>query len=106
MSLAHQALVPEPPEHRPALPLRSDTMLGVCEGLGEEFGFNPNYLRLAFAGSFYWNPAAVVGAYLALGLALALARWLYPVARPAARPEARLETPAAANESDSVPLAA
>lgn len=92
-------------ERRPALPLRNDTMLGVCEGLGEEFGFNPNYLRLAFAGCFYWNPVATVGAYLALGLALALARWLCP----AAPVEARVwspEAPAAANEADPLSLAA
>ena len=106
MPLAHQALVPDQPEHRPALPLRSDTMLGVCEGLGEEFGFNPNILRLAFAGSFYWNPLAAVGAYLAIGLALALARCLYPATRPASSEAEQPQAPAAANEAAPESLAA
>lgn len=94
------------PEPRPALPLRNDTMLGVCEGLGEEFGFNPNFLRLAFAGLFYWNPVAVVGTYLALGLALALARWLCPAPPVATRTPLPLEAPSAANQADRLSLAA
>lgn len=60
--------------------LREDTMLGVCQGLGEEFGFNPTWLRLAFACGVLWNPLAMIGSYLALGAVFALARWLYPVA--------------------------
>jgi phage shock protein C len=57
---------------------RHDTILGVCEGLGEEFGFNPNFLRVPFAAGILWNPAAIVGIYLGLGIALAVARWIYP----------------------------
>ena len=34
-----------------ALPFRSDTMLGVCQALGEDFGFHPNILRIAFASA-------------------------------------------------------
>jgi phage shock protein PspC (stress-responsive transcriptional regulator) len=58
--------------------LRDDTLFGVCEGIGEEFGFNPNFLRVPFAAGILWNPAAIVGIYLGLGAALALARWIYP----------------------------
>ena len=25
---------------------RNDTLLGICEGIGEDFGFNANYLRV------------------------------------------------------------
>ena len=67
-------------EPEPALPLRNDTILGVCEAIGQEFGFNPLYLRLVFAGLFYFNPLMVIGTYLALGVGVAVARWLYPVA--------------------------
>ena len=28
------------------LPLRNDTILGVCEAIGQDFGFNPLWLRL------------------------------------------------------------
>lgn len=58
--------------------LRNDTILGVCQALGEDFGFNPNWLRIAFAAAIYWNPALVIGAYLALGLVVAATRYLVP----------------------------
>ena len=34
-----------------ALPLRSHTILGVCEAIGEDFGFNPVFLRIPLAAS-------------------------------------------------------
>ena len=67
-----------------ALPLRHDTILGVCEALGEDFGFNPNWLRIAFAVPFYFSPVGVIAVYLALGAAVALSRWLAPDAIDAA----------------------
>ena len=60
------------------LPLRNDTILGVCEGIGEDFGFNANWLRLVFASTFYFAPLLVVGSYLGLGLVVALSRYLAP----------------------------
>ena len=53
------------------LVLRNDTILGVCEAIGQDFGFNPNWLRLAFCLPIYWNPALVISAYLGLGLLVA-----------------------------------
>ena len=87
----------------PALPFRSDTILGVCEAIGQDFGFNPTYLRLVFAALFFLNPLLVSGAYLALGAGVALARWLYPVATATvAQPAVHPAAPAADNEdSDS-----
>ncbi len=64
------------------LVLRYDTLLGVCEGIGQEFGFNPNFLRLPFAAGILWNPVVVVAIYLGLGVALAVARWIYPKTQP------------------------
>lgn len=64
--------------------LRHDTLLGVCQGIGEEFGFNPNFLRVPFAAGILWNPLAIVGMYLGLGVAFALARWIYPKPQAAA----------------------
>ena len=58
------------------LPLRNDTILGVCEAIGQDFGFNPLWLRLAFIVPMFFAPAVSVGAYLGLGLIVATSRWL------------------------------
>jgi phage shock protein C len=58
--------------------LRNDTILGVCEAIGQDFGFNPNWLRVAFCAPIFWNPALVVGAYVALGAVVAATRFLSP----------------------------
>ena len=94
-------------EPEPALPLRSDTILGVCEAIGQDFGFNPLYLRLAFAAAFFLNPLMAAGTYLALGAGVALARWLYPVpAAPAAQPAVNHAASGADNEDSDSCLAA
>ena len=60
---------------------RGDTLLGVCEGLGEDLGFNPNYLRVLLAVGLLWNPTAVIATYLGLGVLVAATRWLVPTRR-------------------------
>jgi phage shock protein C len=60
------------------LPLRNDTILGVCEAVGEDFGFNANWLRLAFAAGFYFSPVLVVASYAGLGLLVAATRYFAP----------------------------
>ena len=60
------------------LVLRNDTILGVCEAIGQDFGFNPNWLRIAFCAPIYWNPALVIGTYLALGALVAVTRFAFP----------------------------
>ena len=61
-----------------ALPLRSHTILGVCEGIGEDFGFNPVLLRIPFAASVIYSPLLAIGTYLALGVAVLASRWFFP----------------------------
>lgn len=56
------------------LPLRNDTLLGVCEAIGQDFGFNPLYLRLAFIAPLFLAPAASIAAYLGLGVIVAATR--------------------------------
>ena len=63
---------------------RDDTFFGVCEALGEDFGFNPVYLRIALGVLVLWNPVAVLGGYVAAGLLVGLSRWLVPNPRLAA----------------------
>jgi phage shock protein PspC (stress-responsive transcriptional regulator) len=65
--------------------LRNDTVLGVCEAIGQDFGFHPNWLRLTLASLFYFFPAGVVGTYLALGVAVAFTRWIAPDSAEAAK---------------------
>lgn len=60
------------------LPLRNDTILGVCEAIGNDFGFHPNWLRIGFAGILFFSPAAAFGLYFGLGAVVALTRWLAP----------------------------
>jgi phage shock protein PspC (stress-responsive transcriptional regulator) len=60
------------------LPLRSYTLLGVCEAIGEDFGFNANYIRVPLGAVVVFNIWAAVGAYLALGLVVLASRLLFP----------------------------
>ena len=76
-----------PAEPQPALPLRADTMLGVCEALGQDFGFNPNYLRIVLSSLVMWSLAAAIAIYLGLGVIVALSRWVAPSPRPATAPQ-------------------
>ena len=95
-------------ENQPALPLRSHTILGVCEGIGEDFGFNPTLLRVPFAAIVLWSPMMAVGAYLGLGLVVLASRLLFPKAKPATVDVEQAAQPVAANSGSEpqLPLAA
>ena len=67
------------------LPLRGDTFLGVCEAVGQDLGFNPNWLRIPFAALLLWNPAVILAAYFGLGGVVALSRWLFPAGKTEAQ---------------------
>ena len=60
------------------LPLRNDTILGVCEAIGQDFGFNPLWLRLAFGAPVFISPMYAIGAYLLLGAIVATTRYFSP----------------------------
>jgi phage shock protein PspC (stress-responsive transcriptional regulator) len=63
---------------QPSLFARDHTFLGVCEGLGEDFGFNPVYLRVAFAVPLIIDPLMTLAAYGALGVVVLLSRLVFP----------------------------
>ena len=65
-------------EKQVALPLRSHTILGVCEAIGEDFGFNPVYLRVPFAASVLVSPFWAIATYFALGAVVLLSRLVFP----------------------------
>jgi phage shock protein C len=83
---------------------RDDTLLGACYAIGEDFGFNPLYLRILFAVAIFWSPAITFTAYAALTALVALTRWLVPDA-PSAEPDQVAEE-AFAEWQEELPLAA
>lgn len=87
-----------------ALPLRTHTLLGVCEAIGEDFGFNPIFLRVPFSMAVLFSPTIAIGAYMALGLIVAASRLLFPNAKTLEAPA--VAAPAADNNSDELKLAA
>ncbi|HMC92665.1 MAG TPA: PspC domain-containing protein [Allosphingosinicella sp.] len=68
---------------KPSLLFRDDTVLGVCEALGQDFGFNPFFLRAALAASLLWNPAMIIGGYVAAAIVIGLVRIAFPDPRKA-----------------------
>ena len=92
------------------LMLRNDTILGVCEAIGRDFGFNPNFLRIPLAGGVLLSPVAAFGIYFALGIAVLASRLLFPAPRQLAAATQSAVSPAdsqrAENESQEERLAA
>jgi phage shock protein PspC (stress-responsive transcriptional regulator) len=76
---------------RTPLPLRGDNFLGVCEAIGQDFGINPNWLRIAFAPFIMFSPLITLSVYLGLGAVVAAARWFFPVEVKAPAPTAKAE---------------
>jgi phage shock protein C len=68
-------------ETQVALPLRSHTILGVCEAIGEDFGFNPIFLRVPFAATVLISPLWAVVGYFALGAIVLVSRFAAPKAK-------------------------
>jgi phage shock protein PspC (stress-responsive transcriptional regulator) len=79
-------------ENHVALPLRSHTILGVCEAIGEDFHFNPVILRVLLAAGVLYSPLLAIGTYFALGAVVLASRLLFPNLK---------QTPAAAEEAAS-----
>ena len=87
--------------------MREDTLFGVCEGLGEDFGFNPNWLRVAFAPLLFFSWQGALALYVGLGLLVFATRWFVPNPRP--QPVAKAAEPGwrkAEAEAEALPLAA
>lgn len=88
---------------------RHDTFLGVCQAIGQDFGFNPDWLRVVFASALLFNPTLVLGIYGALAVVVLASRLLFP-ARRAGTSEAATavehEAPRADNDRDVADMAA
>lgn len=93
--------------YQPAIFWREDTLFGVCEALGEDFRFNPSWLRAALAIGLLWSPLTMIYAYLGLAVLVLLTRLIAPNPRPAARPAPEAERePTAPGEAEPLPMAA
>ena len=93
-------------EQNVALPFRSHTIFGVCEAIGEDFGFSPIWLRVPFAASVLLSPTMAIAAYLALGLVVLASRLLFPKAKVVTVDETQAEVAAPANEQRELAKAA
>jgi len=87
------------------LPLRNDTILGVCEAIGEDFGFNPNFLRIPLATMVIWSPLAAIAIYFTLGAFVAASRLLFPN-RTSSTASMSTHGPAANSDAESEKIAA
>ena len=66
-------------EPRVALPFRDHTIFGVCEAIGEDFGFNPVWIRIPLSAMVLWSPLIAIGSYFALGAVVLASRLIFPV---------------------------
>jgi phage shock protein PspC (stress-responsive transcriptional regulator) len=107
-SMPHQAVLTANPDRSlsmtdQAKPLASpkDNLLGICNALGEDFGFDPLWLRLALGAAFVLQPVGVVIAYLALGLLVLASRLAFPTSRkPRSESVATAPTPITARAAE------
>jgi phage shock protein C len=55
-----------------------DNLFGVCAALGEDFGFNPIWLRLALGVGLLFAFEAVIAGYFVMGAIVLISRLLVP----------------------------
>lgn len=77
-----------------------DSLFGVCQAIGEDFGFDPFYLRVAMLALLFFSPWAILGAYAALAAAVVTSRFLFP--RPKAATVEVAEVPAAQAPAEAI----
>jgi phage shock protein PspC (stress-responsive transcriptional regulator) len=83
------------------LPMRSHTIFGVCEALGEDFGFNPTWIRVPFAASVLVSPTYAILAYFALGVVVLASRMIFPKSKAGkTAPDVEAQAVAANSQAD------
>jgi phage shock protein C len=93
-------------EQEPTVESNPDSLFGICQAIGEDFGFNPFILRLGFLGLGFFSIPASVAAYALLGVGVATSRWLFPANRESHVSEPVPVHPHAANREAAEYLAA
>lgn len=84
---------------------RPDTMLGVCQAIGDDLGINANWLRIALAVSMFFFPWQTVLGYLAVGALNLVLRRIWPDEVASTESEIA-QVPDSANSDADVRLAA
>ena len=90
---------------QPNLFTRDDTFFGICQGIGEDLGINPFWLRLPFIPLLFFWPVETVAGYAAAGVIVLATRVIFPTPRPASAEPINVEVGAEV-EAETVPLAA
>ena len=91
---------------------RPETILGVCESLGDDFGISGNWFRAALFPLILWQPLWTVVGYGVLALVILASRLIFPdvradVATPSSSLTGEPDRAAAATEArDDYQLAA
>lgn len=81
---------------------RPDTLFGVCQAIGEDFGINPDWLRIALVPVIFFAPLFALVAYVTMGVAVFASRKIFPARRAATvSPAAPVEAPQVAANSDA-----
>ena len=85
--------------------LRNDTILGACQAIGDDFGFNANWLRVPLAALLLASPMGAIALYLSLSVVVLISRLAF---RSKAVPAAAIavEAPAIEANDDQRELAA
>ena len=63
---------------RNSLFVRSTTIFGVCEALGQDFKVSPNWFRVAFAAAVIFNLEYALLAYALAAAVVLVSRFVYP----------------------------
>lgn len=103
------SLIPSQDYFRNNVALRNDTILGVCEALGQDLRINPMFLRVPLASGIIFAPALMVSIYLALGVLVFVSRTFLPTKvqrAPQAEVVAATVPPQAHNQQMELPRAA
>ena len=81
---------------------RNDVLFGVCQAIGEDLGFNPNFLRVALAGGLMWNAKLMLAVYAGLFAIVLASRLLFP-GKAVSAPEAAAGPNALSHQNDDAP---
>jgi phage shock protein PspC (stress-responsive transcriptional regulator) len=87
---------------------REDTMLGICQGVGEDLGISSNLLRVALALGLFFSPTGTLAAYAAMGVVVLTSRLLFPDRRRVNAAEAQPQAapqPVAGNDAEQIEYA-
>ena len=58
---------------------RDDTFFGICQGLGEDLGINPDLFRVAMIPALFFFPVQTLAAYFGAGVVVLLTRLIFSV---------------------------